>query len=1077
MPMQWQKIPIPAAQGPDEATHEWVRSPAALDVLNGYWARSGEIRTRGGYDALTSATEGSIDIEGARGIFSTGEELCLIGKRRLWAYHAHSDQWLDRGPVAPCTARSGHVFREATSLGIGDLAVASGVVLHLAPRRYALDTSSRQALVVEVYSVDGQTHRRHTYAGAGDTATTADKPHSVRACHVGTTKLLGFYAKGTDTPNPADLVRYYEYDTSTSTETIVPANVTTDLWIDDINDVRTYDVCPVASSNYLVAWIDDTAQNINLRRFNSSHAQQATGTISAEAPFFRVAICDDPSLDQVYVLALALNGENGNRLLLYARKRSDLTAVWGPVTVDTSSLTEAIDTLGVAAGGAITRVECTWTLSESPSGDGPRTALCEDSRDTAGAGASNIFRSFGLAARSRPFFQDNHCYIVGVTTCSTQIHATNDIFDVGGQEVQTAAFESHLLLELFHTGVNATTQTKQPVLCGVWDVGQAIQLEYLAEYGNTGCGNNVETEASGIFRTSTNSMAYVLRSPTAGPLAAVDEVTFDFTEAPTAALVNQGSAVIGGAYVTSYDGEYATELGFVVAPFPYDNITTSDTASGSLVPGDSYQWIAIWKDYDRHGNIARSIPCAPVTVTMPAAPSTNDTATLRFKTTMATNRCNVTRHSVEVYRADDDAVYKRVSEPKRYIENRAIAATGITGNYVTVDFVDNGLPQGDELYTTSGEIEAVCPEGARIVATGIGRVWLGDLVRRARIQYSKPIAPGTAFEDAIAPEFNEGFGYLLESGERVTGIGELDDKMVVFTESSIFIIVGRGPDDAGAQNDFSGLVLVSNDAGCIEPRSVVGFPGGVLFRSAAGIMRLDRSLAVEFVGGAVRDQTDAYPEVTSAVLVAERTQVRFTVTDSGGTDAQVLVYDYRVGQWSRWVLTWDDAGTGRTFVPVGACLHGGAYYVVNAAGMVLQETYAHHFDDSIRFVGLDITMGWLQTAGQNGWQRARKLEAQCKWHDPHKLTLTVYENMEAAAIDSEPWTHAEVLTFPHYTEHMEVAKRITRQKCKAVRARIRSAADATTSPVTGEGFSFMGFVFEAGQRRGLEKQHPSVQER
>ena len=1059
--LQWQNVHIPASGGMDESTALRVRAPDKIDVLNGYWKRSGEIVKRNGFTSVTANTAAGT-IEGARGIFSTGDELCLIGKRRLWALNDAANIWYDRGQLGPCGLRSRRLFRDAQPFFAGDLAIGNGYQVSAGMRFAQVDESGNfeATLFAKAESLVRSEAVVPVYAGIASGTTAGTAPTGVRCIFVGT-KALVLYMVSLSAPGT---LNRKEWDSSTPSGTFGGAvSYTANAYVDSLGSItaaiRTFDGIAVSGGTYVVAWIDNTTSDIELRRFNTSHVQQATGT-NAEFNFTRVALADDPALDRIYVVALT--SEAAPRVLTYAYKRSDLTKVWGPTVCYVSLAGESIDNVSNAAGvnGGTTYVANNWNVHISTSAL-RNTRIGTAVTDTSGALFGSHGDIYNMLGRSRPFWEDGRCYLMCATTCATQIYTatsrdgtsgTGLIHSVGGNKLQTVSFEGGAMMDIWAAGAVDPVLGRQATLAGVYDVGVAHAGDGTTL--RTGNGGNVAAEATSIYRIVSSSNVFNLEGQVAKD--SIDEIRADFTAPVTATIVNRGTAAIGGSFVAWYPGDVVEELGWIVPPMGYSLASTDDPVG--FTDGVTRQWIGVWEGYDGRGNLVRSLPGAPIEhIVATGGVNPNAYVTLTAKTVAATNKLNRRHYGLSWYRADDDNVYKKVTEPQRYTKNRA------DSNHQTADFKDDQNIQGPLLYTVSGEIESVCPEGATIVTRGIGRVWLGNLVRGDRIQYSKPIAAGTAFEDALAPEFNEGFGYLLESGEQVTGVGELDDKMVVFTEQEIFLIAGRGPDDAGAANDFSGLVLVSNDAGCVDPRSVCGFPGGVVFRSKAGIYALDRSLGIQFIGDKVRDKTDLYTETTSAVLVPEKTQVRFTCSNAIGSAGIVLVYDYRLGQWSYWDINGGD------YVPVGACMHNDVYYMVAADGTVRREDATTNLDDG-SYVSEQLDFSWIQAAGRLAWERVRRIVMDGKAEDAHELHMTYFCDHEVVAAEPpQIWTWAELQAFDSIVTREQPGVHPIRGKSQAFRVRILDAEDGDTAPTTGAGFTFDGISFEIGVKRGLPK--------
>ena len=110
----------------------------------------------------------------------------------------------------------------------------------------------------------------------------------------------------------------------------------------------------------------------------------------------------------------------------------------------------------------------------------------------------------------------------------------------------------------------------------------------------------------------------------------------------------------------------------------------------------------------------------------------------------------------------------------------------------------------------------------------------------------------------------------------------MDEKLVIFEDDRIFYLTGSGPNATGQQNNFSDPQLVTSDVGCSNTRSIVQTPKGLMFMSNKGIYLLDRGLSTHYIGAPV----EAYNSltITSAILIQDENQVRFTASDGGSVE-------------------------------------------------------------------------------------------------------------------------------------------------------------------------------------------------
>ena len=188
------------------------------------------------------------------------------------------------------------------------------------------------------------------------------------------------------------------------------------------------------------------------------------------------------------------------------------------------------------------------------------------------------------------------------------------------------------------------------------------------------------------------------------------------------------------------------------------------------------------------------------------------------------------------------------------------------------------LPSGDQKelergsafpYTVGGVLAAdPWPSFTAMVATS-DRVFAISAESTGTVFYSKQ------FEEFIAPEFSASLIVSLGDERELTALGRLDDKIVIFEANEIHILYGTGPDNTGSGQDFA-LHHISSDVGCIDPKSVIETPQGLIFLSARGFHKLDRSMSVSFLGGPVEDMA-RFIKVDAATLVATEGEVRFAV--------------------------------------------------------------------------------------------------------------------------------------------------------------------------------------------------------
>lgn len=390
--------------------------------------------------------------------------------------------------------------------------------------------------------------------------------------------------------------------------------------------------------------------------------------------------------------------------------------------------------------------------------------------------------------------------------------------------------------------------------------------------------------------------------------------------------------------------------------------------------------------------------------------------------------------NIVVYRTvANGTVFYRVSDPANPLINDPTVDT-FTFYDLTSDFEALGNQQ---LYTTGGVIENISAPALNSLAEYKVRMVGVTEENPLTIWYSQQVLQG------VPVEFNDLFTINVdEQGGPITALQQMDDKLIIFKNNNIFYMVGDGPTPAGTNNDFSNPQIIPTDTGCINRKSVVLYPNGVLYQSAKGIYLLDRSLQVSYIGSPVEQYTST-ATITSAKLMPTVTQVRFTL-DSGIT----LVYDYFMQQWS--VFTNVNA--------VDSTIYSGEHTYITPAGIVNQETPGVYTDNSTP-ININLLTGWFSFAGLQGFERIYKLLILGQYISPHSLNVkfaydfdTTQVQTTTIPVNSNPSPYYQFRVFPQ------------RQKCDAMQIQITEI-----NTLGGQGLTLSNLTMEMGMKRGTNK--------
>jgi hypothetical protein len=603
-------------------------------------------------------------------------------------------------------------------------------------------------------------------------------------------------------------------------------------------------------------------------------------------------------------------------------------------------------------------------------------------------------------------------------------------------------------------------------------------------------------------------------------------VTLDFSSTNTflRATLAKNLHVTGG-FLSMYDGVSVTEHGFHVYPEQAATPTTATTGGG--IGAGTFQYCFIYEWTDNQGNIHRSAPSVPQTVVTTAGTGVTPTVTTATGSTTLTAVSSLTglvvgQHitgtgipantyiqsigavntlvmtnaatangSVTMTTTDTNKVTwlipslrltgKRQTQSRSdvvlvtyrtqtasTIFYRVTSVASPTINDPTADTVsfadtvpDFYLNGNELLYTTGGVIENIPPPACSLIANYKNRIVVVPSENRLSYWISKEYVPGSPVE------FSDLFVKAIDAfGGDVTAVAQMDEKLILWKGSCIYVTTGEGPNDTGTTDDLGRPQLVNTDSGCINARSVARIPNGLMYQSGKGMYLLDRSLSASYIGAPVEAYNDL--TITSAVLVPNTNQVRFTTAE--GT---CLVYDYFFNQWS--VFTNHLAADATTFQDL--------FCYITPGGVTYQETPGTFVDGSA-FIKLKLVTSWLSFAGLQGFQRVWQLLLLGEYLSNHRLIVTAAYDfnptpLQQTYIDAgtllDNTTYGEDTPYGAGTPYggnfplYQFRVFMTRQKCEAIQIGIEEAQTDNY----GEGLSLSALNFLVGMKSQTYKVNPS----
>jgi hypothetical protein len=515
------------------------------------------------------------------------------------------------------------------------------------------------------------------------------------------------------------------------------------------------------------------------------------------------------------------------------------------------------------------------------------------------------------------------------------------------------------------------------------------------------------------------------------------------------------------------DGVETEPIGFIHAPVII-SLGVGGGGSGAMAAG-IYQYVAVYEWRDARGVLHRSIPSPPKSASAAASGSITvkvSTTAISAKQSESTGfgASSASPVRIAIYRTTVGGgdFYRLTVEPlyQVLLNDPTVADVSLLDTKADTN-IGSGSPayslsSQPQVYTVQ-ELEDVPPHAFSAGAVHRNR-FAGIGPDRRTIWMSKD----TSEDPTVFPGFHEAL-WLVVSSDKYA-LMSLDERLILFGEDNIEFVEGDGPDATGGQNTWR-VGGIQTDVGCANPKSLVSTPMGLMFQSGVDLMLLDRGLTIEWIGRSVEDKLIAFPTITSAVLVSDEHEVRFTCNSADGLTGIVLVYDYECKAW--YVRKYYDADSASTSMPIAdAALINGVYTMLLSSGRVYRETTANCLDAGARFVSMAVEM-LVAPAGNQGWHRLKDVQVLGTSLTHHDLKIEIARDFGAAFEQTKTFVAQGEVTTPGPLEKARVT--VARQKGQVFRVRVSDQAPTTGAVTTGEGMQFEGLGLWVGRKQGPAK--------
>jgi hypothetical protein len=516
--------------------------------------------------------------------------------------------------------------------------------------------------------------------------------------------------------------------------------------------------------------------------------------------------------------------------------------------------------------------------------------------------------------------------------------------------------------------------------------------------------------------------------------------TFDSDEARRCVRLGRTLYVTGGE-ILQYDGRQLAEVGFHVFPWNYSGSLTgaSGLADGDYGIKSSYRWM------NAAGETERSAAPVVGTTTVSGGPkqiSVGEIPELNYTHKVA----NLA--AIEVWRTavnpTADSPFYLVTSPdpgatgsatNEYLENRSELSVEV----VIDDYADATLISKETNPENGGYLESIAPPAATIIAASADRIFLAGVAGDPdRVWYSK------LRNDGEIASFHETLTIAIpKEGGAITGLGFLNETLIVFRETAIYAIPGDGYDNTGGGGNYGPARILSTEVGATNHESIALEPGGLVFQSSKGKYRLNRGWAVDYIGAPVSDYDDE--EVLSVHVVESQHQIRWL------TSSRMLVLDYLVNQWAEWTVA--DA--------VHSCLWSGVHYVAEDAAVKKQQSTYTGVD-----YGIDIETAWIPLGQIQGFGRVWQILVLGEYRSAHEVCVRLARNYSDTYFQTKYWTVSPTTV----GGPLQVKHGPSIQELQAIKIRLTATSTGVEGdPPDGEALKLTALALELGVERGLNR--------
>lgn len=1010
--LEWQPIQLPFVGGLNNKVHEHALEPPELVMCqNVEFDEVGGLRLRKPYSTIGSNIYPSGTISDVRRFAVDGDELLLFTKDTLYTWSETLTKWVSRGTHLAVKVNEATRFGNTSDQVFADRAQLGNLIVYVWTEVQAGGTVRCFLAALDATTLA-------PVISPTDFGASRVRPRVVAT----DTKILVFWI---ETGNGAYV---------TSITPSAPTFTTSGATLINSNQ-QPYDVVKDPAADQVVHVIRNSAGTAYVVT-KITAALGATASTKARVADGIVALSVAPAAaDRVQILRTDGNNVRGDLLVV-----STLADVFTATAVGAaaSTINQLTGAHRSTTDGGFYRCYVFWSAGETSSGilQFDSESNWVDTNNSLGTEAV-FLRQQGLA--SRAFNHEGRIFVWTVFAGQSSGVGSGTTLGVRAQ-LQNSYF--------LHR------DDGEYIAKSVWSKagGFGYQSGHLPGVVSTDgatayawCGVERQLIATG----GTDHSSYGARAPR--------DVVFTFDSNDARRTVKLGRTLyISGSPLLQYDGEGLAEVGF--EQYPWALGVGPDAAGVSSLAAGPYSWKGTWRWDNARGETERSTTATGEQLTV-AGPSTLIAWSMQplHVTRKKSSRRNL---AAELWRTKINPV---LDSPFYLTTSKDPSVTGVPNEYqpnapngVFIfdhdDYTDAILETKEQSPENGGGLPRLAPPPATIMCASDSRLFLAGVAGEPnRIHYS--LLRG---ENEIAA-FNSLLSIALPTATgAITALAIMNETLVAFTTTAIYVITGDGFDNLGGGNNYAARLLPSN-VGALSQSSVATTPGGLIFFSKKGWYRLGIGWELEYIGANVEDyNTDAVPSSAgfasdhggwlAAQVVDSQHQVRLLSKE------RLLVWDYLVNKWAEWTEP-----DGRDL----AMWRGSPMKLTVNQPQKEQTTFT---DAAYR---MEIETGWIKLSGMQGFGRVRWIEVLGEKKANHQQRIRVARDYQTSYADDR------TITITNSTP-TQVRHGPSQQRVEAIKVRVTVQASGGGN-LNADVATITGLALEVGLKRGLYKRLPAAQ--